>query len=153
MSTSSGYYWLNRFNGVEGDGPFAEPGQARDDAVATMLAVQDGFAFDIAVTCGRGGPVVESGHIKGGRWFCGDFSETAQENADRLGLPTRPLAAHTVTDQSPYPGYVSLNARGGAFTVTVRGDSSPEGIPGATVHHSMTRDELILLVATALKEA
>lgn len=79
------FFWLNRFNGVESEGPFASVTEAKESAVSTYVCLQDGFAFDIAITTDTPvGPVVVAGHIKGGVWFDGDFSETDAEQAERL---------------------------------------------------------------------
>lgn len=77
------FFWHNRFNGVEEGGPFESIAAAQQDVVNVMNCVQNGFAFDIVIY--EGGIIRSSGHIKGGRWIEGEFSETKAEAKARLG--------------------------------------------------------------------
>lgn len=79
---AGGYYWHNSINDIEMGGPFASEQDAKDAAVATYTEIQGGFAFDIAIMAPDGSEAV--GHIKGGKWIDGEFSETAEERAARL---------------------------------------------------------------------
>lgn len=64
------YHWINLFNGVEGEDGFASAQDARDDAVRTYVAVQDGFALHVGIG-DENGPICE-GSIRDGAWVEGE---------------------------------------------------------------------------------
>ncbi len=66
------YSWINRFNGIETDGPFKTIQAAKEHAASTYIGIQHGLAFDIAII-DDDMQVVESGHIKKGKWIDGKF--------------------------------------------------------------------------------
>jgi hypothetical protein len=81
------YGWRNLFNNVEDEVGLDSEQAAIDNAVATYVALQDGFAFHIAIFAydDFAGHITRQGYIKGGVWFDGRFEETDEEHAARMG--------------------------------------------------------------------
>jgi hypothetical protein len=75
------YYWHNLVNGVEKGGPFATVDDAKANAVAVYEGIQRGFALCIAIQDGKEAEskLIQIGHIKGGKWYDGEFSESPEE--------------------------------------------------------------------------
>lgn len=74
---AGGYWWLNRFNLIEMDGPFSSIEAAKADAVRAMNLVQNGMALDIVILNSKPEEpmpewaVVAEGYIENGKWFDG----------------------------------------------------------------------------------
>jgi hypothetical protein len=81
------YYWINDFNGLEQGGPFKTIKEAKADAEATFIMVQDGMALSIDIVensrhdipndnhkasfLSKTGKRMAEGHIEGGQWAPG----------------------------------------------------------------------------------
>jgi len=64
------YFWRNRFNGVESDGPFDTPELARAEAVNLYDEMRGGFALGIVIV-DEENMIVAEGHIHDSRWHDG----------------------------------------------------------------------------------
>lgn len=60
---SGQFYWINRVNMVEVEGPFETAEIAKSRAIEAMNQMQKGFALDIAIV-----RVVGAGRIDSGEW-------------------------------------------------------------------------------------
>lgn len=79
------FYWFNRFNNLEHGDMLDTIDAAKAAAVDLYKRIQNGFAFDIIIVDSRTNATVAEGHIKGGKWIDGEFSETREERIARLG--------------------------------------------------------------------
>lgn len=67
------YDWVNKFNGIERDGPFDSIDKAKRHAVHIYNQIANGFSFDIAIVQHGTDIIVDRGHIKNYRWRDGDY--------------------------------------------------------------------------------
>jgi|HubBroStandDraft_6_1064221.scaffolds.fasta_scaffold00056_103 hypothetical protein len=84
------FWWFNRFNQVELDGPFSSAAAAKRAVAGTYSQIQGGMAFDIAVVTMKPeryqelvrDSIVGEGYVEGGKWV-----EGRREISQQQGFP------------------------------------------------------------------